>query len=63
MKRLILVLFLLFTFLTLALAADIEGVYVCKGTNPRGGSYEGTVAIIKNGDAYNVTWNKALKSI
>jgi len=58
MKHLVLALFLLITFSTLAAAADIEGVYACKGTNPGGGgSYEGTVAIVKNGDVFNVTWN------
>lgn len=42
----------------LALAANIEGTYDCNGSNPGGaGQYKGTVAIIKNGSNYNVTWN------
>ena len=59
MKRLILA-FILFLLLLPAagMAAGIEGVYACNGTNPGGGgSYQGTLAIIQNGDAYNVTWN------
>ncbi len=59
MKRSILALTVVFLLIPLAaLAADIEGAYACKGTNPGGGGgYEGTVAIAKNGAAYNVTWN------
>jgi hypothetical protein len=38
-------------------AAGIEGVYDCSGAGPDGGQYKGTVSIVKNGAAYNVTWN------
>lgn len=47
-----------FLVATAAAAFAIEGTYDCKGTNPGGtGDYQGTVAIVKNGSTYNVTWN------
>lgn len=49
-------------FLTAASAADkpkeidIAGKYSCKGTNPDGSAYEGTVKISRSGDAYILEW-------
>src|SRR5262245_494504 len=36
---------------------DIAGKWKCKGTNPEGKDYEGTVEITKDGDAYKVAWS------
>lgn len=41
---------------TAAFADSIEGTYDCKGKGAGGGEYKGTVAVMKNGDAYNITW-------
>jgi hypothetical protein len=35
---------------------DIAGKWKCKGTNPNGKEYEGTVEITKDGDTYKVAW-------
>lgn len=38
------------------LAADIVGNYSCKGTNPDGSPYSGTVVIEENGAGYVLRW-------
>lgn len=44
-------------FLTsVSMAADVTGSYSCKGTNPNGTPYSGTVVIKENGGGYLVTW-------
>jgi hypothetical protein len=41
-----------------ALAVDIEGRYMAKGTNPgEEGEYAGEVIISKTGDTYRVVWH------
>jgi hypothetical protein len=55
--RILLIAVVLIALPAAALAADLEGVYGCKGTNPGGaGEYEGTVSIAKNDATYNVVW-------
>jgi len=40
-----------------AFGLEIEGQYNCEGSSlGTTGVYKGTVSIIKNGEAYNVTW-------
>lgn len=39
-----------------ASAADVLGTYSCRGTNPDGTPYDGTVAIEENGGGYVVHW-------
>jgi hypothetical protein len=41
---------------SVSMAADVAGSYACKGTNPGGTPYEGTVVIKENGGGYRVTW-------
>jgi hypothetical protein len=50
---------LMFTAATDAIPAvdtDIEGVYICKGTNPDGSPYEGVVEVAKRNGAFQVQW-------
>lgn len=41
---------------TIADEINLEGDYVCTGSNPDGGMYKGSVKITKNADAYSVKW-------
>jgi hypothetical protein len=40
-----------------AFAADIVGSYSCRGTNPDGSPYQGTVVIEENGAGYVLRWS------
>jgi len=40
-----------------ATAPDIAGKYDLTGTNPDGGSYQGTLEVITRGDVYQFRWN------
>ena len=42
---------------TNAPAPDIAGEYNITGTNPEGGVYKGTLAVITRGDVYQFRWN------
>lgn len=59
MKRAIWALLVVLLVLPLGAGAaeGLEGIYDCEGTNSGGGSYQGTVVIIQNGDCYQVTWH------
>jgi len=35
---------------------DLEGVYVCQGSNPDGSAYQGIVEIVKDHDLFHVRW-------
>lgn len=41
---------------SVSMAAEVTGSYTCKGTNPNGSPYTGTVVIKENGGGYLVTW-------
>jgi len=58
MKRAVLVLFLVLALAGISSASpNLEGIYDCRGAGAGGASgYDGTVAIIRNGDVYNVVW-------
>jgi hypothetical protein len=56
-KNIAAIIFIMALFPALAMGADIEGIYDCKGKNPGGGGeYAGTVSVAKNGATYNVNW-------
>jgi hypothetical protein len=44
------------TRLSAAPDGDLAGVYACEGTLPSGGSYSGTVDIVRHADTYQVRW-------
>jgi hypothetical protein len=41
----------------LAAAANIAGSYSCRGANPDGSAYTGTVEISANGEGYTLRWS------
>jgi hypothetical protein len=41
---------------TSALAADLSGKYSVKGNNPGGSGYNGTLTLVRKGDAYALSW-------
>lgn len=56
--RLLIVPALLFWTVMPASAANIEGTYAARGTNPGGqGEYRGEVVITKTRDTYSVAWS------
>jgi hypothetical protein len=37
-------------------ALEIEGIYACEGSSPKGEAYRGTVQIVRHADTYRVFW-------
>lgn len=56
MRTFLVALAMLFSFATVALAADPAGSYEVEGKNPNGSKYEGTVTVTKTGETYHVVW-------
>jgi hypothetical protein len=57
MRSLFVALAMLGGFATAALAADPVGSYKIEGSNPSGGSYQGTAEVTKTGQTYQVVWD------
>ena len=45
------------TVMSLSALAGVEGSYACRGTNPDGSPYSGTVEITQHGEGYLVAWS------
>ncbi|HLH89081.1 MAG TPA: hypothetical protein VKX28_11525 [Xanthobacteraceae bacterium] len=57
MRSFLVALAMLFSFATVAFAADPVGTYEVEGKNPNGSKYEGSVTVTKTGDTYHVVWD------